>query len=426
MKADPGVRSRGCGSVRAVRFFVVVCALVVPSLTHADLRVWEQGRDPESGELRSPDEHRFVDLMGLAQPALALRFRDDAFGGFATTPQLRRMRLGVHAQPWWWVGMVLEIEVGFESVRLQDGYLELRPARYARLTAGRFRIGLTGPGRFHESNLAFVERPAYTEMLPIRQDGFRIHGEVGGGARSTTPTFQYALSIVAASDFLAGELEGVGLALDLRLHVLGLPDGADEENDRARNTRPRIALGGTLYSNCHGAWTRGFGADGELRAYGLYVSGGYFWYTSNAADGRFGYDECGEGFAPAERQVHSGAHVQVQYMLPEILFPVPRQALEVLARWELSDPESPYDSSRPVRGGGVDTPGYRTPGDPRGATRHGLTVGVTWWATPEGWLRVMLNYRHEFEDETILDPVSGRSFTSPQNDVLWLQIQGKL
>lgn len=405
---------------------VVLCAIVLPSIAHADLRVWEQGRDEETGELRNPDEHRFVDLMGLAQPALALRFRDDELGGFATSPQIRRMRLGMHAQPWWWVGMVLEVEVGFESLRLQDGYLELRPTRYARVTAGRFRLGLTGPGRFHESQLAFVERPAYSELVPIRGDGFRVHGEIGGEAGSATPTFQYALSVIAANDFLAGELQGVGLALDLRLHLMGLPTGANEENDRARNTRPRIAVGGTLYSNCRGAWTRGFGLDGELRAFGLYVSGGYLWYTSNAADGRFGYEECGDGVAPPERQVHSGAHVQVQYMLPELLFPVPRQALEVLARLEFTDPESPFDSGRRLRGGDEDTPGYRVPNSTAGATRYGLTVGVTWWATPEGWLRLMLNYRHEFEGETFVDPASGRAFDSPQNDVLWLQLQGKL
>lgn len=409
-----------------MRTIVVICALIIPTLAHADLRVWEQGRDEHTGELRSPDEHRFVDLMGLAQPALQLNFRDDELGGFATRPQVRRMRLGIHAQPWWWVGMVLEVEVGFESLVLQDGYLELRPTRYARVSAGRFRIGVTGPGRFHESNLAFVERPAYSNQVPIRGDGFRVHGDIGGEAGGRTPTFQYAVSIIAANDFLSSEVKGVGLALDLRLHVMGLPNGADEENDRARSTRPRIAVGGTLYSNCRASWERGFGLDAELRAFGLYVSGGYLWTTSSIADGQLGYGQCGDAIAPPERQVRSGAHVQVQYLLPELLFPVPHQALEVLARFELTDPESPFDSSRRLRGGDEDTPGYRVPSSTNQASRYGLTVGVTWWATPEGWLRLQLNYRHEFETETFVDPVSGQSFDSPRNDVLWLQLQGKL
>lgn len=403
-----------------MRSWIVVCVLLLPTLAQADLRVWEQGVD-ESGELQNPHEHRFVDVMGLAQPALALRFRDSEFGGYATSPQVRRMRIGIHAQPIWWVRMMLEVEVGFEAIRLQDGYLELRPTRYLRLTAGRFRVGLTGPGRFHESNLAFVERPAYTELLAIRQDGFRVHGEVGSDD-SVSPTFQYALSVFAANDFAEGELKGVGLALDLRLHFLGVPEGAEEENDRARNSRPRLALGGTLYSNCQSTWQRGFGTDIEFRAFGLYVSGGYFWYTSGPANGSFGYEECGESLAAdPSRNVHSGGHVQVQYVLPEVLFPVPRQALEVLARLDYIDPRSPYDSGRPLRGGDSELVPLTT----FGASRYGLTVGLTWWATPNGWLRLQLNYRHEFETEDVM-VVDGELLSSPRNDVLWLQLQGKL
>ncbi|MEM9075170.1 MAG: hypothetical protein AAGE52_42120, partial [Myxococcota bacterium] len=231
----------------------------------------------------------------------------------------------------------------------------------------------------------------------------------------------------------------------LGLHVLGVPEGASEESDIARNTRPRLSLAGSVVSNCNGDenWNRGWNTDAEFRWMGLYVSTSFFWLKNGPAkSGQLGYGNgCGQGFNLPEGDperpttepidfISRGAHLQVQYVLPEVLFPVRNQALEVLARFDWVDPNTPFESGRAIRGPSDPeaSPQYVAPGsidDPGNApTRYRLTFGINWFPTSDQSLRIQLNYQHNRESEDI---VTGLGSTgSVRNDVLWLQITAGL
>lgn len=420
-------------------FASLVVAASVSTDVYADARVFERGRDAETGEIPQPREHRYVDLTAFLQPGLLLRFTDgarleDDARRLNDTDEivLHRARLGIDASPVWWARLKLEADLAEGSFRLTDAFVELRPHPAVHLTFGRMPAPFLLAYRFHESNLGFVDRPLYTplaeqraflEMFAPRDLGVRVSGRVGDlepGAH--TPVFEYALAAMTRPERGVRPEDGSEWIYSGRVafHPLGIADGEAYEGDLARNTVPRVAVGGGVYTGCERDWSRAFTADLELRWQGLYVSGAYLWSKNGpASDRELGYGRCGGG-TTGDRTVSAGSHAQVAYVLPELLFPVRGQALEVMARFDWVQPEAPFDSERRLRGGTTSHPDYVMPSTldgPRGPERSRWSFGVTWHASTSTPMRVQLVYQHHREAEEVAGlPAKLR------NDVLWLQI----
>ncbi len=73
---------------------------------------------------------------------------------------------------------------------LQDAYVELHPWRWLRLRAGRFMVPLGLEWLQSDSTIVFVERSLATDLVPFRDLGVMLTGDVGGG------TFSYALCVL--------------------------------------------------------------------------------------------------------------------------------------------------------------------------------------------------------------------------------------
>ncbi len=116
-----------------------------------------------------------------------------------------------------------------------------------------------------------------------------------------------------------------------------------------------------------------------------------------------------------------GASMQLQYTLPAILFPVDDMALEVLARFDIIEPENPDDGT--FTGGGSSSPYYVAPSSYASAdnppSQYRITFGVNWFPTFEQSLRLGVNYQLRRETERVMLP--DVSLDEIRNDVFWIQ-----
>jgi len=418
----------------------VSVAVANPSPAEADIRVWEQ--NAEEGD--DPRQHRYLDLTAFLQPGWIIRVdADDPNSGVANDgPWLQRARMGFRAQLVWWLRARMEVEFS-PTPLLADAYLEFTPHDYFHLRAGQFGVPFLRAYLFNELNLGFLDRPLYVPISPDRNTirylsardiGVAASGRIGNLREGATmPVFEYNLGV------FMGQKENQNLnnnkaylyAGRLQLHVLGLPQGVAAESDLARNTRPRLAVAGSVYSNCddRGNWNRGWNADAEFRWQGLYASASFVWFFNGpATNDQFGYGEfCGEaaeGMPPKPRFVSRGAHMQLQYVLPEMLFPVRNQALELLARFDWADPNSPHDPDNPILGGDENSPGYNPPSrlldSDNAPTRYRLTFGINYFPTATQTLRIGINYQMNREMENIV--VAEGEIIGVRNEIFWVQI----
>lgn len=415
----------------------------------ADARVFERGRDEATGEVSNPREHRFVDLMAFVQPGVLFRITDpdEELARGDDQILLHRARLGVDAVPIWWARLRLELELADGAPSLQDALVELMPHDAIHVSIGRMPVPFLLAYRFHESRLGLVDRPIYTPLagqrpfvshLSVREIGAQVSGRVGDLSEGATmPVFEYALAAMVRGN---GADPGVDdgsqwlYAGRVTLHVRGLADGHAVESDLARNVVPRVAVAGGVYSSCgeNGEWSRGWTADTELRWQGLHVSGSFVWLKNGpAANGQLGYGRCDGMIGPdgtALRTVTAGAHAQLAYVLPELLFPVRNQAVELVTRFDWVSPRAPFDGGRKILGGDTDHPQYTAPSafdDALDApTRWRVTLGATWYPTGHPELRVQLNYQINRELEDVVT-MAGTT-RDVRNEVVWLQITAGL
>jgi phosphate-selective porin OprO and OprP len=73
---------------------------------------------------------------------------------------------------------------------LQDGWVELRPWRWLRLRGGRFMVPIGLEWLQKDTTITFVERSLATDLVPYRDLGLMLSGDVADG------TFAYAAAIV--------------------------------------------------------------------------------------------------------------------------------------------------------------------------------------------------------------------------------------
>jgi len=431
-------------SRRSPALLALALCFAAASTAAADTPLWEEatreGEEPE----------RWVHATGFVQPALVLRLSDDDAPRQDHSFLIQRARLGVEAQPFVWAR--LKVDVAFApSPEVNDAYVELTAHSALRVRLGRFRLPFLLAYGFDERDLSFVDRPLYVPAngpdrpflgyLAPRAIGGMVSGLVGDASPSSmVPVFEYALGVFTGGGLAApiGADYGFQYAGRVRLHALGYPEGADVESDLARNSLPRVAVGGAVRSSCvagamgdTGTWHRGFTADLEGRWRGAYLSGSFLWLRSGRArEGQLGYDACGlnaDELAgdPAPLYDATGAHVQLQYVLPDLLLPK-RHELELSARFDYLKPLDPDPSfTAPI---GSPHPLLTTPSlsEPINAPEQmRLSFGLSWYPMGDPTVRVRLSYHHNRE----LEPHAGATggvVEEIRNDQLWLQLSGSL
>lgn len=414
---------------------VAMSSVFAPATAEADINIWEE--ETEEGE----EPTRFVAFTAFTQPGIVFRQADEYAGRSDNSFVVQRARLGFNAQPLWWLRLRTEVELA-PTPLLADAFVDFTAHQWANVRIGQFLIPFLLAYSFNELNLGFIDRPTYTPLggfrpflryLSPRDLGGMLHGRIGDlSPSSMMPVFEYQAGVFLGrgANQTGNNDDAYLYAARLRLHVLGYPEGADQESDIARNTLPRVAVGGSVYSNCddRAVWNRGFNVDLEARWQGLYVSGAFTWFrNSRATEGQFGYDFCGlteleeMGDSPPPLFHSTGAHFQAQYVLPDMLLPK-KHELEVLARFDYVNPNSPADGT--LLGGGPSTPGYVPPAgfldSDNAPTRYRLTFGLNWFPTGEQSLRVQFNYQINREMETHFS--GDEEIGGVRNELWWLQI----
>lgn len=153
-------------------------------------------------------------------------------GGGADTFVLRRARPILEGTLWRFLDFRFMPDFGGGSTSIQDAWLEARLAPGARLRAGKFRppVGLE---RLQSStDLALAERALASNLVPNRDVGVQLGGEVGGGR------FEYAVGLFnGVADGASGDADASGdLEAAARLFVRPWGGGGAER-------RPDLGLG---------------------------------------------------------------------------------------------------------------------------------------------------------------------------------------
>lgn len=415
----------------------LLLALTTPA--RADIRVWQEHPDSEA-------KNRNLDLTGYIQPGYIWR-QDDPDPAQPNPNQdnnfwLQRARFGFRArlQQYFW----MRVEYDATVSQLQDGYLDARFHPAFNVRFGQFQLPFLRTFMFSEERLAFIDRLVYTPLQQDRQAlrylsprdlGGMVYGKVGDlSPESTSPVLEYfAGMFLGQGPGATNNIDGAYLyAARAQLHALGLPEGAENESDIARNKTPRVGVAGGVYSNCddRGQWNRGFTSDAEFRYQGLYASATFVWFKNGESAGLgdfLAYDQaCGPGGAVARPDhIATGGSVQVQYVLPELVLPG-EHSLEVLARFDQVNPQSPCNANTgkcKFFGGDEKTPGYLGPSSYGDAdnppSRYRLTFGVNYFPNSKQNLRLSLNYQMNRETEDVTN--SDGTFVGIKNDVVWFQ-----
>ncbi len=405
----------------------------------ADMRLLEQ-----TGDDGAPV--RYLDVFAFAQPGFLWRQNDD-YAPVVDDSFTLTARLGVHAQIARWAQLKAELDT-FPSPALADGYAEGNFFRWLNVRLGQFKVPYLRTYQFGTTELGFADRLVYTSLAPDRaylsflkerDIGVMVHGRIGSDdVESMIPALDYSLGVFLGRgpNQTRNPNHAFLYAARVQLHALGVPDGLQHEGDLARNKRPKVMLGAAVYSNCddRGDWNRGFTTDLELRWRGLYAAGSLVWMKNGGASGlgeTLGYGDACHGITGLGDFISSGWHAQVQYVLPlpERVFKT--HTIELGARWDSVNPNSPCNAesgSCGVFGGNTTTPGYVAPqdyNDPDNApTRGRLTMGVNYYPTASTLLKVTANYqlKREFEDVKLAAGV----ISAIKDDAFWLQVTAGL
>lgn len=413
----------------------------------ADFRLFQEPdpEPPREGEV-PPDEDveptRFLDLTAYAQPGYIFRFDDEEIPVEVDDDHfwIVRARFGFKAK----VNDLLSFRLEMETTpnpNLTDAYFDLAFHPTFRMRVGQFQLPFLRTFQFSERDLGFIDRVGYVPANPDRKFfrylsprdiGLMFTGRVGD--EEWGPTFEYWVgAFLGRGPNQTRDVDSALLfSLRLQLHILGVPEGASAESDLANNERPRVAVAVAGYTNCddRSQFNRGMTFDAEFRWKGLFAWASFVRFFNGPSDdfgAALGYasdagcprqEDRAEPLAP---HISWGTSVQVQYVLPELLFPVHDQALEVLARFDYADPNSPRGG---FLGGGEGDPEYFAPtsydDSDNPPTTWRLTFGLNWFPTREQELRLSFNYQLKREPEVV--NISGMEAVGVTNDILWLQL----
>lgn len=137
---------------------------------------------PEGVQLRAADGSYQVSLRGYVHSDG--RFFEQGAARSASTLELRRVRPILEGTVAKHFGFRLMADFGEGRVQMQDAYLDARLLPFLRLRTGKFKppVGLE---RLQSATaLTFVERALPTALVPNRDVGIQLWGDVAGGAVS--------------------------------------------------------------------------------------------------------------------------------------------------------------------------------------------------------------------------------------------------
>ncbi|HSU16568.1 OprO/OprP family phosphate-selective porin [Longimicrobium sp.] len=158
---------------------------------------------PEGVQFRSADGAYAVSFRGYVHSDG--RFFVQGAAKSASTLELRRVRPILEGTVARHYGFRLMADFGEGKVLVQDAYLDARLFPFLRVRTGKFKppIGLE---RLQSATaLAFVERALPTALVPNRDVGVQLWGDVGGGAVS------YAAGVFnGVADGASGDLDADG------------------------------------------------------------------------------------------------------------------------------------------------------------------------------------------------------------------------
>jgi hypothetical protein len=393
------------------------------------------------------DDHRWLDITGFLQPGFIARLDDVADPLHAAVTDdtfwLQRARLGFRAQLFTWLRMRVELELS-PTPTLQDGYVDIVPHPAIGLRIGQFIVPFLQTFRFNELNLAFLDRAIYVPQsqdrsfirdLSPRDIGMSLSGRIGDlSPESHLPVLAYdvGMFIGRGANVPTNDDDVFLFAGRLQLHALGLPEGVERQNDLARNSFPRAAVGFGAYSNCddRANWGRGFTLDVEARWEGLFFEAAFVWLRRGARDGTFlgntdpgcrGTPGTGGVTGMTYEFVSRGAHLQLQYVLPQLLTGAglgifDAMELELLFR------------NDPVFGGGPGGRDYAAPPNytdsDNAPSRWRMTFGINYYPTGQNQLRLGINYQLNREYEDVVSVVG--TVPAISNDIFWIQITAGL
>jgi phosphate-selective porin OprO/OprP len=127
--------------------------------------------------------HALIQLDGRA-------YFGDENPAFIDTFLLRRMRPIMAGTLFGIVDFRLVPDFGQGQALIQDGYLDIRPGTWLRLRAGKFKVPLGLELLQTDALMPFVERSLASDLVPQRDIGVMLLGEVGGGI------FAYQLAVL--------------------------------------------------------------------------------------------------------------------------------------------------------------------------------------------------------------------------------------
>ncbi|HYO58556.1 OprO/OprP family phosphate-selective porin [Archangium sp.] len=135
---------------------------------------------PEGFSLASADKQFQLKLRGYAQADGRLFTRGRERPG-ANAFLIRRARPLIEGTLFGLVDFRLLPDFAAGAPLLQDAYLDIHPVREVRLRAGKFKEPFGLERLQSATSLLFVERALPTNLVPNRDVGLQLHGEILGG-----------------------------------------------------------------------------------------------------------------------------------------------------------------------------------------------------------------------------------------------------
>ncbi len=145
--------------------------------------------------IRSADKAFQLKIRGYAQTDGRF-FLGDTGDKLANQFVLRRVRPIIEGTLYKYFDFRVMPDFGEGKTVLQDAYADIHPFTWLRLRAGKFKEPVGLERLQSGSSLTFIERGLPTALVPNRDLGFQLHGEVADGI------FQYA------AGFFNGVLDG--------------------------------------------------------------------------------------------------------------------------------------------------------------------------------------------------------------------------
>ena len=349
--------------------------------------------------LSSADTNFGISLHGLVQLDSRTFFNDGNLvnSGFV----LRRARPIITGTLFHDFDFNFTPDFGGSAVQIQDAFLNYRPIAELQLEAGKFKSPVGLEQLQSDAHLFFNERSLVTDLVPNRDLGVELHGDLFGGAVSYAAGLFDGAPDYNGTSFNAGTDNDKAFAGRLFFRPFKATD-----LDLLRGLG--FGLGGSYESDRNGAsgLTPGYTTDGQQKFFAYtngVVANGQHWRISPQ-----GYYYCGP-FSILGEYVVSDQDVKNGSALADLR----NTAWEVSAGWVLTGEDATYNGVTPrhpfnLRGGGwgawqavgryeelnVDRSAFPTFASSAGSasSAHAWSAGLNWYLNRD--IRLNASFSH--------------------------------